>query len=44
MAILVVVSVYFISFIWCNGKLQSQTKVLTTLVYGVLALLVMLLS
>lgn len=44
MIIAVIVSIYLLTFIWCNGKLQSNSKVLATVGYSIIALLILLIS
>lgn len=44
MAIAVIVSIYLLTFIWCNDKLQSQSKVLSTVGYFIIVLVALLLS
>lgn len=38
----VVISIYYSTFICCNGKLQTQSKVIALLIYFVIAGLIML--
>ena len=44
MSLGVVVSIYYSTFIWCNDKLKTQTKVLALLIYFVIVGIFALLS
>lgn len=44
MIIFTMTTIFYATFICCNGKIKVQSKVLSLLIYGVVALLILLLS
>lgn len=44
MIFIVIISIFYSTFICCNGKLKTQSKVVALLVYGLLMGVVALLS